>query len=62
MALIPVALIGQLICSIWLAVRMRAKLKKGPVYAVMMSFVFMIASVMVGIAAFLRPAWRRSRT
>ncbi|HEY2574553.1 MAG TPA: hypothetical protein VGH65_10795 [Verrucomicrobiaceae bacterium] len=52
MALIPVALSAQLICSIVLAVRMRGKLKKGPGYVVMMTFVFMIASVMVGTAAF----------
>ena len=50
--MIPLALMCQLGCSIWLAVKVAAKLKKGPGYVVLMSFVFMITSVIIGTVSF----------
>ena len=51
-ALIPIALLCQLGCSIWLAMKTGEKLKKGPGFVVLMSFVFMIASVIIGAVSF----------
>ena len=51
-ALIPLALMCQLGCSIWLARKMGEKLRKGPGFVVLMSFVFMIASVIIGTVSF----------
>ncbi len=51
-ALIPIAILCQLGCSIWLAIKMGQKLKKGPGFAVLMSIVFMIASVIIGTVSF----------
>src|SRR5207248_271919 len=52
MVLIPVALICQLGCSIWLALGMARKLRKGGGHAVLMTFAFMVASVIVGCVSF----------
>ncbi len=50
--LIFLAIICQLGCSIWLAVKMAAKLRKNSGYVVLMSFVFMIASVIIGTVSY----------
>ncbi len=48
LALIPIALLCQLGCFIWLTMKMVEKLRKGPGFVVLMSFVFMISSVIIG--------------
>ena len=51
-AFVPVAMICQFAASIWLALRMSAKLGKGSGFVVLMTVVFMIASVIIGTVSF----------
>lgn len=52
MAIIVLAILAQLGCSIWLAVMMGRKLKKGRGFAVLMTIAFMTASTVIGTVSF----------
>lgn len=52
MGLIPMALLFQLGCSIWLAVLMARKLRRGTGHVILMSFAFFFASVVIGCVSF----------
>jgi hypothetical protein len=47
-AMIPIAILCQFGFSIWLAIRLAAKLKKSPGFAVLLTVVFMIVSIIIG--------------
>ncbi|MCE9519484.1 MAG: hypothetical protein K8R87_08030, partial [Verrucomicrobia bacterium] len=50
--LIVFALLCQLGCSIWLAISMARKVRKGRGHVALLSIVFVIASVIVGCVSF----------
>jgi heme/copper-type cytochrome/quinol oxidase subunit 4 len=52
MPLIFLAILCQIGCSIWLAIKMSEKLKKSSGFAFLMSVVFVIVSVIIGTASF----------